>query len=262
MSASPAVSAKSSIDEFTTILGIRFYTGDLPGLLERCQQGGLIVVPAAPALVDLPADSAYRAALEGSEFAITDSGFMVLLWALFKGVRLRRISGLKLLRGLITLQSFRAPGVVLGVMPSPADAQANCAWLKTQGIALDPAHQYLAPEYRPGPLEDPALLAAIETLRPVFVLINLGGGVQERLGFYLRQRLSYRPAIVCTGAAIAFLSGRQANIPPWADRLFLGWLARCLREPRKFIPRYWKALRLAPLVWKYGASSVAGAPKP
>jgi UDP-N-acetyl-D-mannosaminuronic acid transferase (WecB/TagA/CpsF family) len=49
-------------------------------------------------------------------------------------------------------------------------------------------------------------------------------GVQERLGYALRKQLSYKPAILCLGAAIAFLSGGQANIPNWADRLMLGWL--------------------------------------
>jgi N-acetylglucosaminyldiphosphoundecaprenol N-acetyl-beta-D-mannosaminyltransferase len=89
------------------------------------------------------------------------------------------------------------------------------------------------------------------------VILSLGGGVQERLGHYLRQNLSYRPAILCTGAAIAFLSKQQANIPPWADRLMLGWLMRVIYAPRKFLPRYRKALQLAPLLWKYRSRSVA-----
>jgi len=249
--------AHASATEFKTILGIRFYVGDLAGLLAKCREGGMIAVPSAPVLVGMPLSDAHREAVEGSDFAITDSGFLVLLWALFKGERLRRISGLKLLRGLLAMPAFRAPGATFWVMPSPADARANGAWLERQGLVVGPGNQYVAPYYSAGPLEDPALLTLIEAGRPAFVLINLGGGVQERLGFYLRNHLTYRPTIIGIGAAIAFLSGRQANIPPWADRLFLGWLARCLREPRKFIPRYWKSLRLVSLVWRYGASSVS-----
>ena len=37
-------------DGFRHILGIRFYAGSLEGLLKRTAAGGLIVVPAAPAL--------------------------------------------------------------------------------------------------------------------------------------------------------------------------------------------------------------------
>jgi UDP-N-acetyl-D-mannosaminuronic acid transferase (WecB/TagA/CpsF family) len=88
-------------------------------------------------------------------------------------------------------------------------------------------------------------------------MINIGGGVQERLGFYLKENLSYRPSIICVGAAIAFITGQQAAIPVWADTLMLGWFLRCLHAPKKFAPRIWKGLRLMPLLAKYRARSVA-----
>ena len=55
---------------------------------------------------------------------------------------------------------------------------------------------------------------------------------------------SQLPAILCTGAAIAFLTGGQATIPKWADRLYLGWLFRILQSPRKYFYRYLQAARL------------------
>ena len=53
-------------------------------------------------------------------------------------------------------------------------------------------------------LKDLSLLEIIENKRPKFIVINIGGGVQEKLGYYLRTRLDYSPAITCTGAALAF----------------------------------------------------------
>ncbi|HAF58450.1 MAG TPA: hypothetical protein DCL00_02575, partial [Opitutae bacterium] len=90
---------------------------------------------------------------------------------------------------------------------------------------------------------------------PGSVFIQLGGGVQERLGIYLKENLSYKPSIYCTGAALAFLSGQQVKIPRWADRLYLGWLFRCFFKPSVFIPRYTKALRLLMLLARYGDQS-------
>jgi len=81
---------------FQRILGINFFTGDMAGLLQLCAEGHFIVVPAAPALADLPTNTAYRESVEKSDFAITDSAFMLLLWKLVTGQRLPRISGLKL----------------------------------------------------------------------------------------------------------------------------------------------------------------------
>jgi N-acetylglucosaminyldiphosphoundecaprenol N-acetyl-beta-D-mannosaminyltransferase len=244
-------------DEFRQILGLRFYIGDFTGLLDRTVGGGLIAVPSAPVLVDLADDSAHRQALEGSDFAITDSGFMILLWTVLQRERLPRYSGLRLLRGLLDRPEFRRAQATLWVMPSAADAEANAAWLRQQGLPVGAEACYLAPLYPAGPLQDAALLAQIERARPQFVILCVGGGVQERLGYFLRTNLSYRPAILCTGAAIAFLSGRQTGIPVWADRLFLGWLLRLLSSPRRFGPRFRKALRLPFLLWKYGPDRVA-----
>jgi UDP-N-acetyl-D-mannosaminuronic acid transferase (WecB/TagA/CpsF family) len=89
-------------------------------------------------------------------------------------------------------------------------------------------------------------------------MVNIGGGVQEPLGYYLRQNLSYRPSIICVGAAIGFITGLQAGIPVWADALLLGWFFRCLHAPRAFIPRIWKGFRLVPILAQYRERSVAG----
>ena len=68
-------------------------------------------------------------------------------------------------------------------------------------------------------------------------IIAIGSGAQEKLGYYLRENLSYRPAIHCTGAALGFITGDQKAIPDWADRFYLGWLWRLVAQPRIFIPR-------------------------
>jgi UDP-N-acetyl-D-mannosaminuronic acid transferase (WecB/TagA/CpsF family) len=67
----------------------------------------------------------------------------------------------------------------------------------------------------------------------------------------LKRNLDYLPAIHCIGAAIAFLSGDQVHIPEWADRFYLGWLFRCMSSPRRYVPRYFSAPQLVPLLWRY-----------
>jgi UDP-N-acetyl-D-mannosaminuronic acid transferase (WecB/TagA/CpsF family) len=242
---------------FQTILGINFFIGDLEGLLELCSQGHFIVVPSAPSLVDMTGDNAYREAVEKSDFAVTDSGLMVLLWRLLTGQSLIRLSGLKLLRGMLNGPELKQPGASLWIMPSENEKTTNLSWFEKHEIAVQDKNCYVAPMYPKGPIVDPALLAQVEALRPRYVIINLGGGVQERVGYYLKRNLSFQPTILCVGAAIAFITGIQANIPAWADRWMLGWLFRCLQAPHKFVPRYWKAMRLIGLLFKYRERSVA-----
>jgi UDP-N-acetyl-D-mannosaminuronic acid transferase (WecB/TagA/CpsF family) len=243
--------------KYQRILGINFFVGGMSELLELCAEGRFIVVPAAPALADLPTDSAYRESVEKSDFAITDSAFMVLLWRFLTRQNLRRISGLKFLRGLLAGTELHKTGSSLWVMPSKHEMEVNLAWLNQNDCPVTPEECFVAPIYPKGAISDASMLSWVETHKPRYIIINLGGGVQERLGFYLKEKLSYRPSIICVGAAVAFLSGLQANIPAWADTWMLGWLFRCLHAPRKFIPRYWKALQLIPILAKYRECSCA-----
>jgi UDP-N-acetyl-D-mannosaminuronic acid transferase (WecB/TagA/CpsF family) len=234
------------------VLGVDFFVGTIEQATERAVTGGLVVGASAPGLaVDLIKSASYREALTTADLAITDSGYMVLLWRLLTGEKLPRHSGLKLIRAVLAREDLKAPGAVFWVMPSAEESAVNLAWLRAQGFATTEADTYLAPHYRPGPIDDRDLVGRIEARRPRVVMLAIGGGVQERLGLALRGSLSYRPGILCLGAAIAFLTGGQASIPPWADRLVLGWLLRLLSNPRKFWRRYWEAARLARILCRY-----------
>jgi UDP-N-acetyl-D-mannosaminuronic acid transferase (WecB/TagA/CpsF family) len=235
----------------TKILGIDFFHGSAREAVDRMRQGGLLVVPAAPALKDLDRRADYREALLSADMALTDSAFMVLIWNRLMRDRVRRLSGLEYLRELLTHDDVRRPGNTLWVMASAASAARNLQWLREQGVEVPESCVYLAPMYAGVRVEDADLLGRLETLRPQHVIVTVGGGTQERLGLHLRQMLSYKPSIHCIGAAIAFLSGDQVAIPVWADRFYLGWLLRSLSEPKRYVPRYWDARKLLGLMLRY-----------
>jgi N-acetylglucosaminyldiphosphoundecaprenol N-acetyl-beta-D-mannosaminyltransferase len=241
----------SSAPRFQQILGVRFFVGDAQGAIEAVsERGGLVVVPAAPALKNLAVDKGYREALLGADFAIADSAFMVLLWNLIDRNRIPKLSGLKYLRALIEEPDFQALGNTFWVMPTANSAQRNLRYLRQSGVNVANENVYLAPLYG-AVISDEELLERIEERRPKHIVLGVGGGTQERLGLYLKQHLSYQPAIHCIGAAIAFLSGDQVKIPAWADTLGMGWLYRTIADPKRFFPRYWDARHLAPLMLKY-----------
>ena len=257
------------------ILGIDFFDGSAKSAVGLMRNGGLLVVPAAPALKDLDSNADYREALLNADLAITDSAFMVLIWNCLQSNRVRRLSGLEYLRELLLQPDVRLPGNALWIMASPVSAKRNLAWLKKQGITVPEDHIYMAPMYPAArvvgsptacpelfegsgssnvgstTLSDPVLLERLNRLRPQHIIVTIGGGTQERLGLYLKRSLAYRPAIHCIGAAIAFLSGDQVHIPIWADRIWLGWLFRSLSEPKRYVPRYLHAFKLYPLMRRY-----------
>jgi UDP-N-acetyl-D-mannosaminuronic acid transferase (WecB/TagA/CpsF family) len=227
------------------ILGIDFFDGSAKEAIDLMRtNGGLLVVPAAPALKDLDCSPDYRDALLNADLAITDSAFMVLIWNRLQPTPIKRLSGLEYLRELLLEPDIRKPGNTLWIMASPSSAKLNLDWLAGQGIVIPEDAIYMAPMYGSAAIDDPALLERLNRLRPQHVIVTIGGGTQERLGLYLKRNLAYRPAIHCIGAAIAFLSGDQVHIPVWADKFYLGWLFRSFAEPKRYIPRYWDARRL------------------
>lgn len=234
---------------FRRILGIDFFGGPAKEAINRIRRGGLLVVPAAPALKDLDTDVDYRESLLNADLAITDSAYMVLIWNALQRDNLYRLSGLEYLRELLTEADVRQTGNTVWIMASPKSAKLNLAWLAQQGIVVPATNVYMAPLYGKS-IEDLHLLDLMRRTRPQHVVVTIGGGTQERLGLYLKRNLDFLPAIHCIGAAIAFLSGDQVHIPNWTDRFYLGWLYRCLSEPKRYIPRYWGARRLLSLMWK------------
>jgi N-acetylglucosaminyldiphosphoundecaprenol N-acetyl-beta-D-mannosaminyltransferase len=181
------------------------------------------------------------------------------VWNFMQKDRIRRLSGLEYLVELLTQPEIRQPGGTFWIMAGPESAARNIAWLNEQGIEVLPEDVYLAPMYG-SRIVDETLLEKIHERKPRHVIVTIGGGTQERLGLYLKRNLESLPAIHCIGAAIAFLSGDQVEIPMWADRIYLGWLFRCLAEPRRFVPRYWSARKLVGLMFRYrGLLPIAGA---
>ena len=236
---------------YEQILGVRFLIGSAEDAIgEVARDGGLVVVPSAPALCELTTNRGYRDAALGAKFAITDSALMVLVWNLISRKRISKLSGLKYLRALVADPQFRQPHASFWVMPTPRAQELNLKWLNSQGIQTGPEDTYLAPIYG-REIEDRALLAILEETRPAHVVLGVGGGTQEPLGHYLIRNLSYSPAIHCIGAAIGFLTGDQVAIPVWVDALGLGWLWRTFSNPSRFGKRYWQARHLVPLMLRY-----------
>src|SRR5258705_12886723 len=187
------------------ILGIAFFDGSAQSAIAIMRHGGLLVIPAAPALKDLDRNPGYRDALLNADLALTDSAFMVLIWNRLQSKPIQRLSGLEYLRELLLEPDVRQPGNTLWIMASPLSAKRNLDWLEGQGITVPEDNIYMAPIYGSASISDPALLERLNRVRPQHVIMTIGGGTQERLGLYLKRRLDYRPALPCLGAPLPFL---------------------------------------------------------
>lgn len=242
----------------TKILGIEFFNESV----EECyrhlsKNGGLLTVPSGPGLASIPNDSVYYHSLLNSDLVIADSGYMALIWNLISKNKINRISGLAFINYFVEFfpNEITQKQIFL-VNPTPDEQKANLTYYQSLGVSITEENCYLAPMYKAGKILDESLLGILNTQQPHWVFLNIGGGVQEILGSWLKDNLNYKPAIICTGAAIAFKTGKQVDIPVWADKLYLGWLFRILSSPKKYYKRYLEAIPLAQLLLKYRENKV------
>ena len=262
------------------ILGLDFFNGDTATAVDRALENrGLIVAPSGSCFQRLQHDAVYREAMTNADLILPDSGFMVLLWRFLRREKITRISGLAYLNELLGRAAFRSDRSTLWVLPDDHAREIALAWLQEHGFTTTLEDCYVAPMYG-GQVQDPALRDRIRAQPPTHIVIALSGGVQEKLGFYLRAQsvrpsdlrsptsslhqgygsagrpptssLREAPAIHCIGGALGFVTGYQVAIPNWADRLYLGWLLRLLANPRRFIPRALDAFALPGLIMRYG----------
>lgn len=222
------------------IFDIKFHDISFEILSKKLSSGVLVMFPAAPALVKIFNDQSYHKSLKNSDYVLFDSGYLCMLLRFLKNIHVKKLSGLKFL--ILFLDKLKKSKKKLFLInPSETDNKINDQYCKSIGIKTYKG--YVAPHYSNN-IEDEKLLKILKKLKPKYILINIGGGTQEKLGLFIKKKTKFNSSIICSGAAIAFLTGRQARIPLFIDRLFLGWFFRIIFNPKIYFNRYLDSLKL------------------
>ena len=228
-------------DNIINFKEIKFYNYNFAKLFTIIDEGGYLVAPAASELTNIGKDKIYHESLIQSDVAILDSGFFCVLLRIFKGKKVNKFSGYLFLKNFLSL-NFSKEIKFLSVDPNQEESKANKLLLNKNNIVN--LKNYIAPQYIKEHIVDNNLLEEINRFQPRYIIINLGGGIQESLALYIKNNIKHKISILCTGAAIAFLTKKQAPINDIIDKLYLGWLARIIFNPKKSLIRTVKSLYL------------------
>ena len=211
----------------------------LKGLLDK---GGLLVAPSGPGLASIKNDIKYYHSLKKANIVLFDRGYLCLLLKIIINISVKKFSGFLFLKKFLSELKINNKEKIFLIDPSVSESITNKKYFKK--LNVNKIYQYVSPIYKKGKIYDLKLLKKINKVKPKYIIINLGSNIQEVLGYYLKKNLNYKPSIICTGAAIAFFTKRQAPIPSILDHIYLGWFVRCLFNPIKYVPRYFFALKL------------------
>lgn len=222
---------------------IKFYSGSFIEIYNEINKGGLLVAPAASALSNIKSDNNYYYSLKNSDVAILDSGFFCILLRIFKQVKVKKLSGYLFLKKFLDI--FPRKKKLFIIDHSKSSNKKNKFFLKKLKIGINGS--YIAPLYSHNKVEDKTLIKSINEIKPRYILINLGGGTQEKLGLYIKNKIKFKCSIICTGAAIAFMTGEQAPINTFIDKYYMGWLVRLIWNPALYYERVLVSFKLIKL---------------
>ena len=209
---------------------------------------GLFVFPAAPALSKIYDEKKYHEALIKADHVFFDSGYFVLLLKLLKRINVNKLSGYKFLNFFFNFLKKNKNKIIFNIDSDLDTSFLNHLIFKKKGVKK--IYSYIAPKYDVNNIKDLKLINKLNKVKPDYILTNIGGGVQEILGLYVKNKVNFKPTIFCTGAAISFFTNKQAPINNFIDKFYLGWFFRILFNPKIFLPRYASAFKLFFIILK------------
>ncbi len=227
------------------LFGVNFIDENFNIIKKLLKRGGLLVLPSGPGLSDIKKNVKYHKALKNADIALFDSGYLCLLLKL-KNIHVKKFSGFLFFKKLIHSLTKEPSKKILLIDPNKNESKINYEFLKSKKILK--VYNYISPWYNTKNIKDSKLLIKIKKIKPNYIIINLGGGTQERLGSYIKNNINFKSAIICSGAAISFFTKQQAPINIFFDKIYLGWLIRIIFKPSIFLPRYLSAFKLIFLI--------------
>jgi len=223
---------------------INFFEADYNYIIRLLtKKGGFLVMPAASSLVKINSHSQYKRALQQSTAALFDSGFFCIILLTIKFIFFKKFSGYKFISFFLDDKNLKRK-TILCLDPSIKSANINNLFLRSKKFKF--IKNYICPKYSINNIRDKELLNIINKYKPQIILSNIGGGVQEILASYINKNIYYKPMIICSGAALSFFTGEQANITYLVDKYYLGWLKRLFFNPKIY---YKRILSSVPLIY-------------
>jgi exopolysaccharide biosynthesis WecB/TagA/CpsF family protein len=226
----------------TVVLGVGVDILDQSGAIARvialARQGPSLVVTAnLDHALRLRKDARLRELYRTADLVLAD-GFPLVLASMLRGPRLPgRVTGADLIEPLCAEASRAGISIFVVGTTLPILSKACRSLVRRfPGLVIAGVH---APSFgfEVGHQECAEVAAMIREAAPNVVFVALGSPKQELWAKAYMDDLP--PAVyICTGAGFDYLAGLPSRAPRLVRQLWLEWLWRLVREPRRLAKRY------------------------
>ena len=198
-------------------------------------------------LVKLSQPCPFRDAYSVQDFVVADGNPIVWLSRVAR-TPVELLPGSELIHPIC--QWAAEHGVTVGLIGSTEDTLNKAAQALTNDIDGLKITYISAPVFGfdPNGKQAKIIIRELETAKIGVCFLALGAPKQEQLAALGRQ-LAPSVGFVSIGAGLDFIAGHQTRAPKWVRAIALEWLWRALTNPMRLIPRYWKCIRILPVLY-------------
>lgn len=205
-------------------------------------ESGYICVADGVIVTAVQRDAAYRGVVDGSMFAICDSGFVPLYLRWIYGKRYEQYCGAQIFQDIVRSGKYRM--CFLGT------SHETLCGLRRTLTAWNPKVAGMLfmdlPYRRVEDFDYPAIARMVEEDGADIIWVALGAPKQEVFMSLLRPHLR-RGVMIAVGAVFKFYSGTdERRAPEWMVRMHMEFVFRILSEPKKQLRRCWGILTTLP----------------
>ncbi|MEO1374553.1 MAG: WecB/TagA/CpsF family glycosyltransferase [Cyanobacteria bacterium J06635_10] len=221
------------------LLNVNINNVAMSDLLDKLQQGGLVVTPNVDHLMKLQRDQDFYGVYQEAEYRVCDSKILMYV-SRFLGTPIQeKISGSDLFPAFYDYykQDESIKIFLLG-------AEAGIAEIAQRNINSKVGRNMIVDTYSPpfgfekDEEECQKILKLINSSDATVLAIGVGAPKQEMWIAKHRKHLHKVKIFLAIGATINFEAGNIKRSPKWMSEVGLEWLYRLLSEPRRLWKRY------------------------
>lgn len=223
------------IDHRKTILGVPVDAYQPEQFILKIEQGlqhpGVKTIFAVNAEKIMAArnDPELFAALNDSDFLIPDGFGPVVGLRLIYGIDVFRTTGVRLMEKLLAFSDEKnKKAFIFGAKPDVIQSASENIKIRYEKLDLvGTQHGYIPEE------EYEDLVRKINFSGAEFLFVNLGSPKQEKWIHRYKKILNVK-FCMGVGGSLDIIAGKSSLAPSWISNLYLEWIYRLIREPRRF----------------------------
>ena len=216
--------------------------------IDSSEEPIVLVTPNVDHIVRIAQDPSIKILYQGADICLNDSRVLSLLVPLILKTDLPSLTGSDLTLALLQRHDIRKKKIAIVGCSKEQVASLSETYLKGSSVPI--AHINPSWGFYKNPSEMLSIIEFVINTRADYIFLAVGSPQQEQLAMQIKRKLS-KGTLLCIGASLDYLTGKEKRAPVWVQKMCLEWLYRFLQDPIKRFHRYFISCpKILWLIWQ------------